>query len=172
MAKAGKTTSRSTSKTAGKAAPRHDSGKAKPRKDSADARSAPRFDRTRNDHSRERAEDYVELIAELTAERGEARAVDMARRLGVSHVTVTRTVARLQKAGWVKSEPYRAIFLTPAGEELAAEARARHLVVLEFLRAAGVSAQTANLDAEGIEHHVSPETLAALKKLTAKIRED
>lgn len=170
MAKARKT----ARKPAGKAAPQ--SGKAAPRPPAtgkaADSRSAPRFNRTRHDHSRERAEDYVELIAELTAEHGEARAVDMARRLGVSHVTVTRTVARLQKAGWVKSEPYRAIFLTPAGEDLAAQAHSRHQVVLDFLRAAGISARTANLDAEGIEHHVSPETLAALKKLTAKIRED
>lgn len=127
------------------------------------------FSRTRRDHQREQAEDYVELIAALISERGEARAVDMARALGVSHVTVSRTLTRLQKAGWIRTEPYRAVFLTPAGEDLAHKARSRHNVVLDFLVAAGVSPETAVLDAEGIEHHVSPETLEALKSLTRRI---
>ncbi|MBI1785118.1 manganese-binding transcriptional regulator MntR [Candidatus Sumerlaeota bacterium] len=128
------------------------------------------FSRTRKDHKLEQAEDYVELIAALTAERGEARAVDMARRLGVTHGTVTRTLARLQKAGLIKTEPYRAIFLTPGGKSLAAKARSRHKIVEDFLIAAGVCPATAALDAEGIEHHVSPETLEILAGLTAKLR--
>jgi DtxR family manganese transport transcriptional regulator len=127
------------------------------------------FSRTRRDHQREQAEDYVELIQSLIRERGEARAVDMARALGVSHVTVSRTLTRLQKAGWIRTEPYRAVFLTEAGEDLAHKARSRHSVVIDFLIAAGVSPQTAVLDAEGIEHHVSPETLEALQGLTKKI---
>lgn len=127
------------------------------------------FSRTRRDHQREQAEDYVELIAALIRERGEARAVDMARALGVSHVTVSRTLTRLQKAGWIRTEPYRAVFLTDAGEELAQKARSRHRVVIDFLIAAGVSPHTAELDAEGIEHHVSPETLEALQGLTKRI---
>ena len=128
------------------------------------------FSRTRKDHKLEQAEDYVELIAVLTAERGEARAVDMARRLGVTHVTVTRTLARLQKAGLIKTEPYRAIFLTPGGKNLAAKAHLRHKIVLDFLVAAGVPAATAVLDAEGIEHHVSPETLNVLAEMTARLK--
>lgn len=127
------------------------------------------FHRTRNDHSQERAEDYVELVAELIGRQGEARAVDLARCLGISHVTVSRTLNRLQREGWIRTEPYRAIFLTPAGEKLAAEAKSRHEIVLNFLVAAGVPQGTANLDAEGIEHHVSPETLEVLRRLTARI---
>lgn len=128
------------------------------------------FQRTRRDHQHEQAEDYVELISGLIGERGEARAVDMARALGVSHVTVSRTLSRLQKAGWIRTEPYRAVFLTPAGEQLAAKARSRHRIVLDFLIAAGVSPDTALLDAEGIEHHVSPETLGALQNLIEAIK--
>jgi DtxR family manganese transport transcriptional regulator len=94
----------------------------------------------------------------------------MARRLGVSHVTVTRTLARLQKGGWIRTEPYRAVFLTDSGRKLAADARRRHQVVLDFLIAAGVSRESATLDAEGIEHHVSPETLAAFETLTRRLR--
>jgi len=130
---------------------------------------APGFSRTRRDHQRELAEDYVELIDALIEEKGEARAVDLARCLGVSHVTVVRTLERLQRDGWITTEPYRAVFLTDAGRELAGRTRARHETVLRFLLAVGVPPTTALLDAEGIEHHVSPQTLEALRRLTEKL---
>jgi DtxR family transcriptional regulator, manganese transport regulator len=125
--------------------------------------SADRFQRTRDDHSRENAEDYVELIDALIEETGEARAVDLAERLGVSHVTVSKTVQRLQREGYVTSQPYRSIFLTEMGREVAAASRARHELVLSFLMALGVPADVAETDAEGIEHHVSEATLAAMR---------
>jgi DtxR family manganese transport transcriptional regulator len=118
---------------------------------------------TRQEHAHETAEDYVEAIADLIAETGEARVVDLAKRLGVTHVTVNRTVRRLQKAGYVTSQPYRSIFLTDAGRDLATACKARHQVVVAFLRSLGISERVAEMDAEGIEHHVSPETLAAFK---------
>ena len=127
-----------------------------------------RFQRTREDHSRERAEDYVELIDALIREVGEARAVDMADRLGISHVTVSKTVQRLQRDGYVTSQPYRSIFLTPKGTELAVAARERHLLVHDFLLALGVDEEHAEADAEGIEHHVSPQTLAAMRRFLAE----
>jgi len=126
--------------------------------------STNRFQRTREDHSRERAEDYVEMIDALIRETGEARAVDLAQRLGVSHVTVSKAVQRLQKEGLVTAQPYRSIFLTGKGAELAAASQERHQLVLGFLRSIGVSEDVANVDAEGIEHHVSHETLAAMRR--------
>ena len=119
---------------------------------------------TRREHASEVAEDYVEAIADLTHEQGEARVVDLARRLGVTHVTVNRTLARLQRDGFVTAKPYRAIFLTDDGRRLAASCRQRHAAVVAFLRSLGVPERTAELDAEGIEHHVSPETLAAFER--------
>ena len=119
---------------------------------------------TRREHASETAEDYVEAIADLTASLGEARVVDLARRLGVTHVTVNRTLARLQREGFVSVQPYRAIFLTPAGRKLAEESHHRHSVVIAFLRSLGISEKVAEIDAEGIEHHVSPETLAAFAR--------
>ncbi len=129
--------------------------------------SANRFQRTREDHSRERAEDYVEMIDALTRETGEARAVDLARRLGVSHVTVSKAVRRLQKEGLVTAQPYRSIFLTEKGAQLARASKERHQLVLDFLRSIGVSEGIADADAEGIEHHVSEETLAAMKRFVS-----
>jgi len=119
--------------------------------------------RTRQQHAQERAQDYVEAIADLIASRGEARATDLAKSLGITHVTVIRTVQRLQRDGFVTTQPYRSIFLTETGRKLAVKAKLRHETVIAFLEALGVSNSIARADAEGIEHHVSEETLAAFK---------
>ncbi len=127
-----------------------------------------RHRRTRRDHETETAEDYVEAVAEIGTESGKCRIVDLAKRFGVSHVTVIRTVARLQEEGLLSTEPYQPIELTSKGTALANRARRRHEVVLEFLLAIGVDAATAAIDAEGIEHHVSPQTLKKLKEFTGR----
>lgn len=121
---------------------------------------------TRRAHANETAEDYAEAIYDLIESQGEARVVELAQRLGVSHVTVVRTVARLQRDGLVTARPYRSIFLTDAGRRLALRARRRHAVVVAFLRSLGISEAAALADAEGIEHHVSGETLAAFERAT------
>ena len=126
--------------------------------------------RTRQEHSEETAQDYVEMIAELIDTTGEARVIDLARRLGVTHVTVGRTLQRLRRDGLVTFLPYRSIFLTAAGHRMAAEARHRHEVVVEFLQSLGVPSAVANSDAEGIEHHVSRETLDAFEKHLRRTR--
>jgi len=132
------------------------------------AQQAETFRRSRRDRATEVAQDYVEAIADLSAAMGEARVVDLARRLGVTHVTVNRTVSRLQQAGYVNTRPYRSIFLTKAGHRLAAECKRRHETVVAFLRSLGISEKASEMDAEGIEHHVSPETLAAFERRLKK----
>jgi DtxR family manganese transport transcriptional regulator len=124
--------------------------------------------RTRQQHAQERGQDYVEAIADLIQACGEARATDLAKSLGVTHVTVIRTVQRLQREDLVTTHPYRSIFLTEAGRKLAAKAKDRHEKVVAFLEALGISPSVARLDAEGIEHHVSPETLAAFEKFMTR----
>lgn len=126
-------------------------------------RQAENLSQTRREHANEIAEDYVEAIADLVAEKGEARVVDLAQRLGVTHVTVNRTIVRLQRAGFVTAQPYRAILLTDRGRRLAASCKNRHEIVVAFLRSLGVPERVAEMDAEGIEHHVSPDTLAVFK---------
>ena len=126
------------------------------------------FSKTRQEHAQEIAEDYVEAIADLIYEFGEARVVELAKRLGVTHVTVNRTIERLQKAGYVISPPYRSIFLTDKGAVLANMCKKRHDIVVAFLRSLGISERVAKMDAEGIEHHVSAETLRAFKLALVK----
>jgi DtxR family transcriptional regulator, manganese transport regulator len=126
---------------------------------------AANFQQVREAHQTEVAEDYVELIADLIEITGEARATDIARRLGVTHPTVVKTIARLQRDGLVASQPYRSIFLTTTGRAMAERCKRRHAVVVNFLRVIGVSAETAERDAEGVEHHISEETLAAFERV-------
>ncbi len=125
--------------------------------------------RTRQDHSSEKAEDYVEAVAQVLESKDECRVVDLAQFFGVSHVTVTRIVARLVGEGLFETEPYRPIRLTAKGKRLAVQSRKRHQVVHKFLLAIGVDDATAALDAEGIEHHVSPITLKKLRELTDRL---
>ncbi len=133
------------------------------RKSAAPAARAESFRKVRTDNAAETAQDYVEAIAELIESDGEARPTDLARMFGVSHVTVIRTVARLQRDGLMITRPYRSIFLTPKGSALAAECRERHALVVSFLLALGVPRATAEGDAEGIEHHLGAETISAFR---------
>jgi DtxR family manganese transport transcriptional regulator len=124
--------------------------------------------RTRRDHATETAEDYVEAVAEILQEQPDCRVRDLARRFAVSHVTVNRIVGRLQNEGLVATEPYQPITLTPKGTRLAAKCRKRHQIVYQFLLAIGVDEATAAVDAEGIEHHVSPKTLQRFRELSSR----
>lgn len=117
----------------------------------------------RKAHETELMEDYVELIADLIEAKGEARAVELSQRMGVTQATVGKMLQRLIEHELVAREPYRALFLTEAGRTMAQTSRVRHQVVLRFLRAIGVPEDIARQDAEGIEHHVSDETLAVMQ---------
>ena len=129
-----------------------------------------RHSRTRSDHATELAEDYVEAIAAVIEDQGSCRAVDLVVQFQVSHVTVNRTIGRLQRDGYVKSDPYGPIELTAAGKRLAKASHERHQIVFEFLIALGVDQATALTDSEGIEHHVSPSTLNAMQKFVVDRR--
>ena len=129
-------------------------------------RQAAVFTHTRRARRKEIAEDYVELIDDLIEANGEARLVEIARRMGVTHMTASKAVARLQRDGLVTTRPYRSIFLTGKGRQMALRSRRRHQIVLDFLKTIGVSDETARRDAEGIEHHVSEETLRAFTRIS------
>ncbi len=123
------------------------------------------FEKVRQAHQMEATEDYVELIDDLISSQGEARLVEVAERLGISQPSASKTLNRLQRDGYVTSEPYRSIFLTEKGKALADKSRARHDIVFRFLLAIGVSEEIAKHDSEGVEHHVSDETLAAFERI-------
>ena len=134
----------------------------------AEPTQALRFGNARRARSTTLLEDYVELIADLLATQGEARAADVAKRLGVTHPTALKSIARLKREGLVTARPYRGIFLTDAGHGLAERVRARHRLVVALLLAVGVPVEAAEADAEGMEHHVSEATLKAFGRFLAR----
>ena len=86
----------------------------------------------------------------------------------MTHATAIKTIGRLRRDGLAVSKPYRGVFLTEAGDRLAARVRARHRLVVDVLTALGVPREIAEQDAEGLEHHVSETTLAAFKRYLAR----
>ena len=154
-----------------------------------DAVQSDHFREARAAQSRVLLEDYVELIADLQQqpgisileEREEAAGQEgsqdsvqssvgptrIARHLGVSHATAIKCIGRLCREGLAETQPYRGVSLTEAGQALAATVRRRHRIVLELLARLGVPAETAQADAEGIEHHVSSATLDAFERFLA-----
>ena len=125
--------------------------------------------RTRAHHANETAEDYVEAVFDTIGEKQSCRVQDLARHFDVSHVTVSRIVSRLCTEGLMSTSPYQPIELTKKGESLAKRVKKRHEIVYQFLISLGVDQQTAHIDSEGIEHHVSQVTLNAMKRHIKKV---
>lgn len=111
-----------------------------------------------------RMEDYLEVIYELIEHKGYATTVDISNYLNVSSPSVTKMLQRLNESGHVNYEKYRGITLTESGVGVAENIHERHGVLAEFLKMIGVDEETANRDAEGIEHHLHPETLKKLEE--------
>ena len=126
------------------------------------------FKNVRSKHGMENTEDYLEIVSDLIQKNGEARIVDIASKLDIAQSTANKTIKRLINSGFLYKEPYRSVFLTLEGQKLASNSKKRHQIVYNFLRKLGVSKKTASLDSEGIEHHVSHETIEVFKKILNK----
>ncbi len=142
----------------------------KTRRNNRPAATKQTFRKVRTDHATETAQDYVEAVSDIVDNKGECRVKDLSEWLGVSHVTVSRAVARFQQQRLLTTEPYRPIRLTAKGARLAAESRRRHEIVLAFLEAIGVPKRESLRDAEGIEHHVGQVTLRCMERLIQQRR--
>lgn len=126
------------------------------------------FLRTRADHAIEILEDYTEAIDQISKETGKCRVTDLARYFGVSHVSVIQVLQRLTANHLIENTTHKPICLTEEGRALAHECAVRHSIVLTFLLKLGVSEKNAKLDSEGLEHHISAETLECMKKYISK----
>lgn len=111
------------------------------------------------------AEDYLERIHELIEEKGYARVVDIASSLQVKQASVTSMVQKLGELGYVNYEKYRGLILTDKGREVATRIQKRHETLSRFFSLLGLDAATQQADIEGIEHHLSPDTVECLEDL-------
>lgn len=140
------------------------------------AKDEGRLDSIRDAHSAEkgvrttRMEDYLEVIYELIQHKGYATTVDISNYLNVSSPSVTKMLQRLNESGHVNYEKYRGITLTDSGVAIAKNIHDRHSILAEFLMMIGVDKDTANRDAEGIEHHLHPETLKKLAEFVKLVK--
>jgi len=116
-------------------------------------------------------EDYLEVIYELIQYKGYATTIDISEYLNVSSPSVTKMVQKLNESGHLNYEKYRGIRLTDKGILVAKSIRERHGLLAEFLKIIGVDEDTANKDAEGIEHHLHPKTLGKLENFIKDIRQ-
>lgn len=112
----------------------------------------------------ESAEDYLEAILMLKNEKGYTRSVDIASRLNVTKPSVSFAMKRLRENGYILMDEESLITLTPNGQEIAERIYDRHTALTSFLIHLGVAEKTAYEDACKIEHDISEETFAAIKK--------
>jgi len=112
----------------------------------------------------ERREDYLEIISELVEMKGYATTLDISRYMNVSPPSVTKMLQKLDEKGYLEYEKYHGINLTEKGNKIAYTIRQKHGILLEFFEILGVGNETANQDAEGIEHHLNPKTIRQLRK--------
>jgi DtxR family transcriptional regulator, manganese transport regulator len=129
-----------------------------------DANSVKKQDRT------DRMEDYLEVIYELVQQKGYATTVDISSYLNVSSPSVTKMMQKLDETGYLNYEKYRGIKLTNEGIRIAQNIRNRHGLLAEFFMIIGVDEETANNDAEGIEHHLHPETMKKLEEFINELK--
>lgn len=134
------------------------------------AKKSDRLEAIREAHSLEseaahtdRMEDYLEVIYELIKKKGYATTIDISKYLNVSSPSVTKMVQKLDESGHLNYEKYRGIVLTAKGTSVAEGMHDKHNLLVEFLKMIGVKDDIANIDAEGIEHHLHPETLKKLE---------
>jgi DtxR family transcriptional regulator, manganese transport regulator len=132
-----------------------------------------------NELRTDRMEDYLEVIYELIQQKGYATTADISKYLNVSSPSVTKMVKKLDENRYLIYEKYRGLNLTTEGIHIAKNMQEKHSLFVEFLKIIGVDDETAHIDAEGIEHHLHPQTIRklerfimVLKKRDSKLIED
>jgi Mn-dependent DtxR family transcriptional regulator len=114
-------------------------------------------------------EDYLEQIHNLIEAKGYARVVDIAGNLGVSQASVTNMIQRLDAEGYVVYERYRGVTMTEAGRDIGRAIARRHEVLTRLLAGFGLDPKTVHEDVEGMEHHISRQTLEVLTLLMEEL---
>ncbi|KMZ41376.1 MULTISPECIES: transcriptional regulator MntR [Bacillales] len=117
-------------------------------------------------------EDYLERIYNLIEEKGYARVSDIAEALEVHPSSVTKMVQKLDKDKYLVYEKYRGLVLTPKGKKIGKRLVDRHTLLEEFMRIIGLDEEHIYQDVEGIEHHLSWESITCLEYLVQYFEAD
>ncbi|HLI46571.1 MAG TPA: metal-dependent transcriptional regulator [Geobacterales bacterium] len=117
-------------------------------------------------------EDYLEVIYELVNSKGFAKPRDISRILNVRAPSVTKMLQRLAEKNLINYERYGGVSLTDEGKRVAKDIIGKHKKIIDFLMFLGIDEKVANLEAEGIEHVISEETLNRIHELYKFINDD
>lgn len=117
-------------------------------------------------------EDHIEIIYSLIEQKGYARVSDIAEALSVLPSSVTKMVQKLDKDGYLIYERYRGLVLTPRGQKLGKRLLKRHDLLEQFLRLIGVDEDLIYKDVEGIEHHLSWNSINRIADLVQMLEEN
>lgn len=117
-------------------------------------------------------EDYLERIYKLIDEKGYARVSDIAEGLEVHPSSVTKMIQKLDKDEYLIYEKYRGLVLTTKGKRVGKRLVDRHKLLEEFLAMIGVQEQNIYRDVEGIEHHLSWDSITCIESLVEYFRRD
>ncbi|MFB5759501.1 transcriptional regulator MntR [Paenibacillus medicaginis] len=117
-------------------------------------------------------EDYLERIYKLIDEKGYARVSDIAEGLEVHPSSVTKMIQKLDKDDYLVYEKYRGLILTPKGKKVGKRLVDRHHLLEQFLGMIGVSEEHIYQDVEGIEHHLSWDSITCIETLVEFFEQD
>jgi Mn-dependent DtxR family transcriptional regulator len=117
-------------------------------------------------------EDYIEQIYLLIKDKGYARVSDIAEALSVHPSSVTKMVQKLDKDDYLIYEKYRGLILTQKGKKTGKRLVERHFLLEQFLRIIGVDEAKIYEDVEGMEHHLSWESIDRIGDLVQFFEED
>jgi len=112
----------------------------------------------------ESAENYLEAILMLKQQNGWVRSIDIATHMEFTKPSVSIAMKKLRESGYIDMDADGHISLTPKGQTIAEKVLERHTVISTWLMSLGVEQQTALEDACRIEHVISEETFAAIKR--------
>ncbi|MBA4494955.1 transcriptional regulator MntR [Paenactinomyces guangxiensis] len=117
-------------------------------------------------------EDYLENIYKLIEQKGYARVSDIAEALEVHPSSVTKMVQKLDQSKYLVYEKYRGLVLTPKGKKIGKRLVDRHHLLEQFLRLIGVSEELVYQDVEGIEHHLSWDSITCIENLVQYLEQN
>ncbi|CAM4233376.1 transcriptional regulator MntR [Paenibacillus tarimensis] len=117
-------------------------------------------------------EDYLERIYKLIDEKGYARVSDIAEGLEVHPSSVTKMIQKLDKDNYLIYEKYRGLVLTSKGKKMGKRLVDRHQLLESFLEMIGVPEETIYKDVEGIEHHLSWDSITCIETLVEYFNRD
>jgi Mn-dependent DtxR family transcriptional regulator len=117
-------------------------------------------------------EDYLERIYKLIEEKGYARVSDIAEGLEVHPSSVTKMIQKLDKDQYLIYEKYRGLIMTSKGKKMGKRLVDRHHLLESFLELIGVQKENIYHDVEGIEHHLSWDSITCIETLVEYLRRD